>query len=75
MKNYKSYFVLVQLGDEDTIATKINGNSVLEIIKWYDGFAYEYVDGSRSPEATKITIKDLGTEKVYSHEYGRKEVC
>lgn len=73
--NYKSYFVLVQLGDEDTIATKINGNSVSEIIKWYDGFAYEYVDGTTSHTATKITIKDLGTEKIYSYEYGKREVC
>lgn len=71
----KKYYVLVQLGEEDTIQTKINADSPSELIAWYDGFSYEYIDGSRSPEASKIIIKDLGTEKVYSHEYGRKEVC
>lgn len=76
--NYKSYFVTIILGQhgEDFFTTRINAESIDEIIKFYDGYYYTYFDETTSPKAHFIEIEDdKGNVKTHTYSYEEGWVC
>ena len=72
MKDYQKFFVTIFLGknNEDFFSTYINALNFDEIVKFYDGYYYTYLDESKSPMAHFISVEDdKGNVKTHTYCY------